>query len=298
MKFGDGISWDNFVKEALEETKGDIDKIFYKYNPDDLIFANIKKHLVGLDGDLKGKRILDIGSNMCRWIRYFEEGGYIYTAIDQSKDGLEFAKKYYPEGEGNRDINGIGRRFINSYLWDMDFGEKEEDKFDVVVSISVLQHNSLTGKKRILPKIYKVLKDDGIFFIMESTLDHDTNTQLTPSGWISLIESNGFRFTGDNWHPSGEKQLNDCYIFRKIPGLDIKAPEMKKGSDEELDYYVETCYLNILGRGADDLGRKSYVDLIKSGRMKRQYLPIELRSSDEYKNRFKKRIGRTEESNR
>lgn len=282
MRFGDGIDWNNFVKEALEETKGDRDKLFYKYDPEDLIFKNIKKHLVGLNGDLKGKKILDCGSHICRWVRYWEGGGYIYTAIDQSRDALEFAKGYFPEGEN-------GRRFINKFLWDMDFNSE----FDVAICISVLQHNSLTGKKRVLPRIYHTLKNDSnsLFFMMESTVSTETNTQLTPKGWVELVEKNGFKFI-ESWHPSIDKNsgdtLNDCYLFKKIPGLDIRVVDMKKGSDEELDYYVESCYLNILGRGADDLGRKSYVDLIKSGRMKRQDLPIVLRNSDEYKYRFRK----------
>jgi len=281
MKFGDGQSWENFVNELLEETKGDRDKLYYKANENDLIIKNIKKYKPN------GGKLLDCGSHIGRWFRYFEDAGFNYIGIDQSKDAIEVAKKYWPDNK---------EKFINRFLWDMDFNSE----FDVVVSISMLQHNRLVEKKKILPRIYNALKDDGdsVFFMMESTVSKETNTQLTTSGWISLIENNGFKFI-ESWHPSIDKNsgdtLNDCYLFKKIPGLDIRVVEMKKGSDEELDYYVETCYLNILGRGADDLGRKNYVDLIKSGRMKRQELPIELRSSDEYKNRFKKIIEKTEE---
>ncbi len=280
MKFGDGIRWGDHAREILVETEGIYEKLFYKYNPDDLIFYNIKKYLVGLDGNLEGKKLLDIGCNIGRWVNYFRKGGFQYIGIDQDIDSIEIARKYNPDAT-----------FIHKYLWDMDF----KQEFDVIVSISVMQHNRLFEKEKILLKTWQALKDGGILFIMESPVPEekigDTITQLTKQGWIDLIERFGFKWL-ESWHPSTEWKIDDCHIFRKIAlsgGKDVFKPKLRElGLDEKLEIYIEDCYLNILGRGADPGGLRSYFDLIKTDRMKKQELPIQLRESDEYKNRFRK----------
>lgn len=270
QKFGDSIDWDKHVRELLEKDK-DPSRLFYKADENDLIIKNIKKYKPN------GGNLLDCGCHIGRWCPYFEGGGFTYTGIDQSEKALRIANKYYPNGER-------GRRWIHKFLWDMDF----DHEFDIVVSISMLQHNRLYEKKLILPRIYKALKDDGIFFMTESTLEKETNTQLTPSGWMELVENNGFKFT-ESWHPSVDinsgKTFNDCYLFKNVGGLDIKPPKL--GGDEELNYYVEQTYLNILCRGADDGGKRRYVDMIKKGLIKREDLVEIFRNSEEYKNKNK-----------
>lgn len=189
MSFGDGISWEQHI---LELPLDDKDKLFYRHNPGDEMMKRIKGYVP------KGK-LLDCGCFIGRWIKFFEDAGFEYTGVDQSSDAIRVGHIYHPNG-----------RFIHKFLWDMDFNEE----FDVVVSIATLQHNTLDEKKRILPKIHRALKKDGIFLMAESTVLEETKTQLTYSGWINLAEQNGFRIV-ESWHPN-ELNINDSYLFRRL----------------------------------------------------------------------------------
>lgn len=50
--------------------------------------------------------------------------------------------------------------------------------------------------------------------------------------------------------------------------------------------YVEQCYLEVLGRHADQEGKENYTRLIQGGHIKKEDLPNILRSSPEWKERF------------
>lgn len=189
MKFGDGISWENHVRELLEKEE---DRLYYKFDKNNDIIMHIKKYMP------KGK-LVDCGCHIGRWIRFFEGAGFDYTGVDQSSEAIKVALQYNPKG-----------KFVNKFLWDMNF--KEE--FDIAVCIAVLQHNTLEEKHMILPKICESLKSNGIFFMTESTVPKETNTQLTYDRWIGLIERNGFKFL-ESWHPN-DCNFHDFYIFRKI----------------------------------------------------------------------------------
>lgn len=189
MKFGDEISWENHVKELLTKEK---DRLYYKFNKNDAIIQHIRKYIQ------KGK-LVDCGCHIGRWIRFFEDAGFVYTGVDQSSEAIKVALQYNPEG-----------KFVNKFLWDMNFNKE----FDIAVCIAVLQHNTLPEKDIILPKIYKSLKKDGIFFITESTVPKETKTQLTYEGWIKLIEKHGFKFL-ESWHQN-DCGLHDFYLFRRL----------------------------------------------------------------------------------
>lgn len=189
MKFGDEISWENHVKELLTNEK---DRLYYKFDENSAIIQHIRKYIQ------KGK-LIDCGCHIGRWIRFFESAGFDYTGADQSLEAIKVALQYNPKG-----------KFVNKFLWDMDF--KEE--FDIAVCIAVLQHNTLHEKEIILPKIYRSLKIDGIFFMTESTVLKETKTQLTYNGWVNLVEKNGFKLL-ESWHPN-DCGFHDFYLFRRL----------------------------------------------------------------------------------
>ena len=59
-------------------------------------------------------------------------------------------------------------------------------------------------------------------------------------------------------------------------------------SDAGVMRYVEQCYLDVLGRNADQIGKENYTRLIQTGAIRREDLPNILRSSPEWKERFGK----------
>lgn len=186
--FGDNISWEEEANRAIKEEPTNL---FYNYNPTRELAMKLNKYKP------KGK-VLDCGCNIGRWIEYFTEAGYNYTGIDQSKYVIEKALSFHSEGN-----------FICNFLWNLNF--KEE--FDIAFFNAVLQHNTLDEKIKIIPKIHKALKKDGILIIAESTVLKETPTQMTYHQWIYFIESFGFKFT-ESWHKN-ELNLDDNYLFIK-----------------------------------------------------------------------------------
>lgn len=203
MKFGDNISWEKFAYEVIEETNGNTDKIFFKYGQDkkkDEIIDRIKRHI---NGD--NIKLLDIGCNIGRWVNILKlkiEGlGIDYYGVDQSEEAIRIATRYSPK-----------ELFYRMFLWDLSF----ENEFDIIFCNNVLQHNTLEEKKRILIKIRKALKNDGLglLFINESTVLNDTMTQLTYNGWIKFIESYSFDFI-ESWQKN-DIGLDEAYLFKII----------------------------------------------------------------------------------
>lgn len=188
FKFGDGISWENHITELPV----DMNKLFYKFDKNNEMVRHIRKYIQ------KG-RLIDCGCHVGRWIEFFEGAGFDYTGIDQSPKVIETALQHHPKG-----------KFINKFLWDIEFNEE----FDLAITVAVLQHNTLEEKKKILPKIYKSLKKDGIFFTTESTVIEETKTQLTYDGWINLVENNGFKFL-ESWHPNSVN-LDEFYLYKRL----------------------------------------------------------------------------------
>lgn len=191
-KFGDGISWDKFVIEIIEQIGGDKDKIFFKYEDKKEIIEHIEKYIT------KGK-VLDCGCHIGRWSKLLKERGFDYTGVEQSHIAFITALYYCPKC-----------KFQNKFVWDIDF--KEE--FDLTFCNNVLQHNTLEEKHKIVPKIRESLKHGGILFLNESTVIKPTITQLTYEKWIELMNIYNFKFI-ESWQPN-QIGLDECYLFRKI----------------------------------------------------------------------------------
>lgn len=101
-------------------------------------------------GDLKDKRIYDIGFGFAKTLMYFKEKGLICSGIEPSEEGVEYAQK-----------NGIvgkcaGIEDKSSYFSDT--------KQDVVIIVNVLEH--LRTPYETLVNIRKhLIADDGILIV-------------------------------------------------------------------------------------------------------------------------------------
>lgn len=189
--FGDGISWEKFADEVLEQTEGIKDRMSFKYEDTKEIFDHIEKYV-------KFGKVIDCGCHIGRWSELLKRRGFDYTGIDQSKKAIDIALKYFPDTS-----------FHTTLLWEMNFNEE----FNLGFCNNVLQHNTLEEKNKILKCIYKALKPNGILFLNESTVLIETKTQLTYKGWIRLMLKHNFIFL-ESWHKNG-LGLDDNYLFRK-----------------------------------------------------------------------------------
>lgn len=173
MKFGDGISWEQFAEEILQGN----DDTYFSFNGKD-VFEDANEH-IKTDTPIDERKVIDCGCNLGRWVDVLVKYGFKYTGVDQSSKSIEIAKSARPN-----------HTWICLFLWDLPF----ESEFDFALSNNVLQHNLWEEQDRVVAGIYKVLKPGGVFFMEESTVHEPTKTQRTHNGWIDMIERHGFKF--------------------------------------------------------------------------------------------------------
>ncbi len=82
-----------------------------------------------LPGDMKGKRVLDVGCGNGYWCGQFLSMGATVVGVDASEQGIAVARKAHPGG-----------RFENILIQDDPLGVLQEQAFDVVVSTEVVEH--------------------------------------------------------------------------------------------------------------------------------------------------------------
>ena len=191
-QFGDGISWEHHVDEVMSEDKDPF------YQEDGTSSFENAKDLIETDTPVEGRKALDCGCHVGRFVDIVRNYGFDYTGVDQSEKALDVARDKKPYGN-----------WVHSFLWDMPF--KEE--FDFAFTNAVLQHNQLAEQEKIVPKIYDALKPGGVFLMTESTEPKTTNTQRTQDGWIKMVEGFGFKLLKlSHKNPIG---FDDRYMFIK-----------------------------------------------------------------------------------
>jgi len=162
-KSDDNIDWD--YHWLLHESDADFtDVSFFSF------FADLLP---------KGFRVLDVGCGSCRFYPVFKALGCSqYVGVDFSPKAVSLARQKFPEITVHQ-----------MKVQDIDF----DSTFDLVFSNTFLQHTSLESKKRIIPKLWKALKNGGLLAIIEKS-DVDTPTTFTRENWIKFIEQYGFKY--------------------------------------------------------------------------------------------------------
>ena len=147
-------------------------------------------------------KLVDCGCHIGRWCRFFSDYGFTYVGVDQSEYALTKAREHNPD-----------HKFIHSFLWDFDLVQSIGEKADIAVCVAVLQHNTVFGLERIIPKIRENLVHDGLhhglFFFTEST-HHDgiADGKMSREEWVELVEKHGFKLL-ETWE-------HDRYIFMTV----------------------------------------------------------------------------------
>lgn len=110
------------------------------------------RFILGCMGNLKGKRLLDIGSGLGESSVYFALRGAQVTMVDISpgmiQAGRELASKY-----------GVKIDFIISAIEDLDV---DADRYDFVYLANTIHH--VPAREAIFGKIHRALKPGGCFF--------------------------------------------------------------------------------------------------------------------------------------
>jgi len=131
-------------------------------------------------GTLSGRQVLDLGCGRGRWVRQYAARGAQLTGVDISPEAIEVLSREMPQ-----------HRFLCQDLTRLSV---TPDSFDVVNSVTVLQHLPEDQQERVLLLIQQALKPGGHFVLLENLVDHAPHVfpHRLPE-WIRMVEASGLR---------------------------------------------------------------------------------------------------------
>lgn len=135
------FDWDNFYSDRERKVP------FFRNYPDENVvdYFNTEKITAG--------KVLELGCGPGRNAIYFAERGCIVDAIDQSEEGLEWAKERAAE-------KSIAVNFIKSNIFEL---EIEEGIYDIVYDSGCFHHIAPHRRMNYLDLVTRALKPGGSF---------------------------------------------------------------------------------------------------------------------------------------
>ena len=131
-------------------------------------------------GDLSGRRVLDLGCGRGRWAQEFALRGARVTGVDWSEQALEQARSRVPKAS-----------FVRMPVTELGFASAS---FDVVNSVTVVQHLPHDIQDRVLREAARVLAPGGWFSLVELTASQ-AGPHVFPRAaqdWVALARESGF----------------------------------------------------------------------------------------------------------
>lgn len=129
-------------------------------------------------GSLQGARVLDVGCGTGRWSVQLRDRGAQVTAVDVSPHAIERNRKLHP-----------GIEFHVADLASADLGRS---RFDLIVSVTVLQHIPPSGQLAAAASLARALTPGGRILLMENIRDRGGHVfARTIGGWIALFGPHG-----------------------------------------------------------------------------------------------------------
>jgi SAM-dependent methyltransferase len=130
---------------------------------------------------LAGKRVLDYGCGVGRFVALLESMGCIYSGVDIAEEMVAIALRQRP----GRDFHVLeGGRIPH-----------EDGAFDLVTSIAVIQHNAYETQERIVDEILRVLKPTGYVVLFESIGERNPQAHIEFARpleeWLAMFKKRG-----------------------------------------------------------------------------------------------------------
>jgi ubiquinone/menaquinone biosynthesis C-methylase UbiE len=116
------------------------------------LIAVLKKHKV--------KKILDLGCGTGRHLVYLAKRGFDVYGLDESRTGLKIARKWLKDEQLTAHLKICD--LYNKYPFKNEF-------FDAVISTRAIHHGSSKNVKKAIKEVSRVLKPNGIIFIIVPT---------------------------------------------------------------------------------------------------------------------------------
>lgn len=132
-------------------------------------------------GSLSGSSVLDIGCGRGRWVKEYAKRGAHVTGVDISREALDLLAEQMPE-----------HRFLCEDLTQL---ELPGDAFDIVNSVTVLQHLTYDRQSIVLGSIARSLKNGGYLVLLENVAAFDACNVFPhhTQEWIRMVQAAGLR---------------------------------------------------------------------------------------------------------
>ncbi|ALL01991.1 Methyltransferase domain protein [Pyrodictium delaneyi] len=198
------------------------------------VFASMLKGV-----DLRGKKVLELGCGVGRWVPFITSYGAKYVGVDISENMIEVARKRFPNAS-----------FYKIDSTDLPF---PDNSFYLSFSITVIHHNNYDAQSKLIDELVRVTQPNGYIFLLEGIAHggrkktwfntfarpvHDWVSEVEKGGRAKLVKIKYVRY----WI------LRD--IFRKTLGI-IGIDNYPKAVNDmlvKIDYYVDYYLLAILPR--------------------------------------------------
>lgn len=143
-------------------------------------------------GSLANRSVLDLGCGRGRWSKEYAARGAFVTGADISPEAISIVAEELPQ-----------HRFVAGDITDILF---PDENFDLVNSVTVLQHMPEPKQRTALSKAARALKPGGYLILFENILAFDA-PHVFPhrtGEWIRMAEATGLKCThswGSNFEP-------------------------------------------------------------------------------------------------
>lgn len=143
-------------------------------------FAFLRSNL----GSLCGRMVLDLGCGRGRWTKKYASLGCCVTGVDISLEALEVLAREMPE-----------HRFLCQDISKLNL---PNEAFDIVNSVTVLQHMPEELQREAIKHATGALKNGGYLVLLENTVDFEIPVVFPhrPKEWVSMAEASGLQLCG------------------------------------------------------------------------------------------------------
>jgi len=164
-------------------------------------------NFANLLGDVKGKRILDLGCGRGDLVIELARRGAISVGVDYSKDGIDLAK------DALKIQSGEIKKRVNFFVKDIVRADFENESFDIIVSSDVFEHLYKDELEIVVAKLSKILKPNGYLLIHTAPNKiYQDFTHVFYCYWMDLFLLKIYNFISKNNYPGLPKDpRNDLH---------------------------------------------------------------------------------------
>lgn len=170
---------------------------------------------------LRGRRCLDVGCGSGRWTRWLAERGAHATGVDPTAAMLAVARRASPAA----DLRAMSATRL----------ELEDASFDLVMSVTVVQHLEPAEQEAAAREMARVLRPGGHLFTVDLIDARDPGHIVfprPPEDWIELYRGRGLslqRWSGQDFAPLLRLPAALLSLLRARKATEVAAPTILEG---------------------------------------------------------------------